>query len=72
MLMLTVSIVTEKEWQEISTDNDSDEPVVASNKTIATSSVKARSKQSTLGAVHNRLGIEPRHSNITIAGFFYQ
>ena len=53
-LMLTVAIVTEKEWQEISTDDDSDEPVVASNKTIATSSVKARSKQSTLGAFFHK------------------
>ena len=52
--MLTVAIVTEKEWQEISTDDDSDEPVVASNKTIATSSVKARSKQSTLGAFFHK------------------
>ena len=53
-LMLTVAIVTEKEWQEISTDDDSDEPVVTSNKTIATSSVKARPKQSTLGAFFHK------------------
>ena len=54
MLMLTVAIVTEKEWQEVSTDDDSEQPTVTSNKTKATSSVKARSKQSTLGAFFHK------------------
>lgn len=53
--MLTVAIVTEKEWQEISTDDDDDEPVVAtSNKTKTISSVKAKPKQSTLTAFFHR------------------
>ena len=52
--VLTVAIVTEKEWQEISTDDD-DEPVVAtSNKTKTISSVKAKPKQSTLGAFFHK------------------
>lgn len=49
------SMVTEKEWQEISTDDDDDEPVVAtSNKTKTISSVKAKPKQSTLTAFFHR------------------
>ena len=53
--MLTIAIVTEKEWQEISTDDD-DEPVVAiSDKPkLAVSSVKTKSKQSTLGAFFHK------------------
>ena len=59
MPMLLVSIVTEKEWQEISTDDDSEPVVATSNKTKvasskAVSSAKVKSKQSTLSAFFHR------------------
>ena len=51
-------VVTEKEWQEISTDDDDDgndgeplPPVVATNKITSS---KTKSKQSTLGAFFHR------------------
>jgi len=50
--LLTVVIVTEKEWQEISTDDDDEELLVATSNKINT--VKAKSKQSTLGAFFHK------------------
>ena len=51
---MIVYLVTEKVWQDVSTDDDEEMTVAATSKPKTISSVKAKSKQSSISSFFHR------------------